>query len=120
MARPRKKIDANQVEALAGINCTVAEIASVLQCSKDTLERRYAANIKKGRDQGRSSLRRMMWEKAKTGNVTMMIWLSKQILGYADKVTQKVETTEPVTINVQWADDDNTEDASPDASTKEN
>jgi predicted transcriptional regulator len=89
MARPKLKIDEKQVEGLAGINCTVEEIASVLGCSKDTLERRFAAAIKRGRHNGKSSLRRMMWEKAKEGNITMMIWLSKQLLGYTDKVENK-------------------------------
>lgn len=93
MARPKKVIDPKQVESLAGINCTVDEIAAVIGCDKRTLERRFAANIKRGREHGRSSLRRMMYEKAKEGNVTMMIWLSKQLLGYTDKVEQKNEHT---------------------------
>lgn len=88
MARPKLNIDAEQVKALAGINCTVEEIASVMKCSKDTLERRYAACIKEGRDHGKMSLRRAMWGKVKEGNVVMMIWLSKQLLGYTDKVEQ--------------------------------
>ena len=91
MARPKKVINIETVESLAGINCTVEEIATVVGCSKDTLERRYATNIKRGRENGRSSLRRMMYAKAKEGNVTMMIWLSKQLLGYTDKVEQKNE-----------------------------
>lgn len=113
MARPRKVIDPKQVESLAAINCTVEEIASVLGCSKDTLERRFAAVIKKGKENGRSSLRRMMYEKAKGGNVTMMIWLSKNMLGYSDKIEEKtsVKSTEKQIIEVQWADADDTENA---------
>lgn len=106
MARPRKEINPDQVESLAAINCTVEEIASVLGCDKRTLERRFAATIKKGREQGRSSLRRMMWEKAKSGNVTMMIWLSKNLLGYSDKISQTNEDTGTRTIELNWADQD--------------
>lgn len=90
MARPRKNIDPDQVRRLAMINCTNAEIASVVGCSTDTIERRFAAVIKEGREQGRSSLKRMMWEAAQKGNISMMIFLSKQMLGYSDKLTQQV------------------------------
>lgn len=90
MARPRKNIDPDQVRRLAMINCSNAEIASVVGCSTDTIERRFAAVIKEGREQGRSSLKRMMWEAAQKGNISMMIFLSKQMLGYSDKLTQQV------------------------------
>lgn len=90
MARPKKNIDPDQVRRLAMINCSNAEIASVVGCSTDTIERRFAAVIKEGREQGRSSLKRMMWEAAQKGNITMMIFLSKQMLGYSDKLTQQV------------------------------
>lgn len=86
MARPRKVIDPKQIEQLAAINCSIAEIAAVLDCDPRTLERRFAVAIKKGRDVGKSSLKRKMWEIAMKGNVTMCIFLSKQMLGYADKV----------------------------------
>jgi len=33
-------------------------------------------------------LRQMMWKKAEEGNITMMIWLSKNMLGYTDKLEQ--------------------------------
>lgn len=85
MARPRKQVDEEVIVRLARIGCTVAEIAAVTGCSKDTLERRFAASIEKGREQGRRSLRRMQWKAAKGGNVTMQIWLGKQLLGQTDK-----------------------------------
>lgn len=86
MARPKLEIDPNLVEELAGINCTVQEISAVIGCDKRTLERRFAAEIEKGRERGKSSLKRKMWETAQGGNVVMMIWLSKQMLGYTEKV----------------------------------
>lgn len=85
MARPPLEIDADTVEKLAAIHCTMEEIASVVGCSVDTLERRFADTIKRGKDVGKTSLRRRMWEAAQKGNITMMIWLSKQVLGFADK-----------------------------------
>lgn len=93
MARPKKNIDPDQVRRLAMINCTMVEIASVVQCSVDTIERRFADVVKEGWSQGRSSLKRMMWESAQKGNTSMLIFLSKQMLGYSDKVEQKVDAT---------------------------
>lgn len=104
MARPRKQIDESQVESLAAINCSVEEIASVVKCDRRTLQRRFAAAIETGRNRGKSSLKRKMWETAMGGNVTMMIWLSKQMLGYTDKVEAKAEVKEQseVTYVSEW------------------
>lgn len=93
MGRPLKKIDPDQVRRLAMINCTMVEIAAVVGCSVDTVERRFAEIVKEGHQQGKSSLKRMMWEACTKGNVSMMIFLSKQMLGYSDKVEQKVDAT---------------------------
>ena len=73
------------VESLAAIGCTVAEIAAFCGCSKDTLERRYAALIQKGRENMKLSVRRMQYQSAQGGNVTMQIWLGKQYLGQSDR-----------------------------------
>lgn len=86
MARPKKIIDPEQVTKLASIHCTTAEIAAVLGCSSDTLERRFAAAIKKGRETGKASLRRLQWQTAQAGNAGMQIWLGKQLLGQRDKI----------------------------------
>ena len=83
--RPLAVIDGAKVEALARIHCTTAEIAAVLGCSPDTLERRFAALLKKGREEGRASLRRSQWKLANEGNATMCIWLGKQLLGQKDR-----------------------------------
>lgn len=73
------------MESLAAIHCTVEEIASVIGVHKRTLERRCAAIIKKGREKGKASLRRMQYDAAKNGSTAMMIWLGKQLLGQKDK-----------------------------------
>ena len=86
MGRPLKPIDPKQVEQLAAIDCTLEEIASVVGCSVDTLSRRFAGVIQRGRENGKASLKRMMWKAASSGNVAMQIWLSKNRLGYRDKI----------------------------------
>lgn len=89
MARPKKEINESDIEKLAAINCSYAEIGAVVGCDSSTLTRRFAQVIEKGREQGKMSLKRKMWETAMNGNVTMMIWLSKQMLGYTEKVEQR-------------------------------
>lgn len=49
MARPRKKIDPDSLEQYAALGFTMEEIAVLSDCSVDTLERRFADAIKKGR-----------------------------------------------------------------------
>lgn len=86
MGRPKLEIDPEVVRKLAMIHCTMIEIAAVVGCSVDTLEKRFADIIKDGKAQGKSSLRRLQWESAQKGNTSMLIWLGKQLLGQRDQV----------------------------------
>lgn len=104
MARPCKQIDPKQIEKLASILCTTSEIAAVLGCSQDTLERRFSAVLDRGREQGRASLRRQQYKLAMGGNATMCIWLGKQWLGQKDK--HDVENSGDVVVKVEWDDAD--------------
>lgn len=94
MARPRLKIDPDQVEKLAAIGCTMGEMASIMSCSVDTLERRYAERIEKGRSNRKMRLRHKQTQVALEGNVVMLIWLGKQELGQSEKIEQKVDTAQ--------------------------
>lgn len=91
MARPKLQISNDDVEKLAAIGCTTKEIAAFFDCSDDTIERRFAGPLHKGREKGKTRLRRSMWQAVERGNITMMIWLSKQILGMKEKVEQTIE-----------------------------
>ena len=84
--RPKKFVDLELVEKLAHIQCTYGEIAATLGVSVDTLQRNknFAVVYKKGAEGGRKSLRRMQFEAANKGNVTMQIWLGKQYLSQSD------------------------------------
>lgn len=86
MARPIKhNLDINLLKKLASIQCTMEEIAAICDCSVDTLERRYADIIKKGKENGKTSLRRHLWKMVEAGNAGVAIWLSKQHLGMTEK-----------------------------------
>lgn len=66
--------------------------------SEDTIERNvkkekgmsFAEYFDLKRGTGKISLRRMMYQKAQSGNTTMQVWLSKNYLGYTERVEQKV------------------------------
>ena len=98
--RPRVQIDQEEFEKLCALHCTCIEIAEWFNCSVDTIERwckrtyeeNFAEVFKKKSSKGKISLRRKMFETAMGGNVTMQIFLSKNVLGYADKIEQR--TTE--------------------------
>ena len=51
-------------------------------------------NITKGKDKGKMRLRQMQWKAAEGGNVSMLIWLGKQVLGQSDK--QELELIKPI------------------------
>lgn len=93
MARPVKMIDEKLLEELCHIQCTMSEMASIFDVSIDTLANRYSDSIKKWQEGGKSSLRRMQWKKAMEGNVPMLIWLGKHLLGQKDSV--ELTTNQP-------------------------
>lgn len=80
VGRPRAKIDAEQVEKLASMQCTYEEIASFFGVSKSTISDNFRTEITKGRSVGKISLRRNQFKLSET-NATMAIWLGKQYLG---------------------------------------
>jgi hypothetical protein len=53
--------------------------------SVDTLRDNFSDIIQRGQEEGKASLRRMQYQAAVKGNVVMMIWLGKQLLGQRDR-----------------------------------
>lgn len=94
MGRPKgTTLDLETIEKLAVIHCSNTEIAAIIGCDASLLSKPlYSEIIAKGKDKGKMSLRRKMYETAMGGNVTMMIWLSKQILGHVDREVVKHST----------------------------
>jgi hypothetical protein len=94
MARPKILIDEAKVEELAEIGATNDEIAHFVGCSVATLKERFQPILDKGRSGGKTRLRMLQWQSAKSGNVVMQIWLGKQYLGQSDKAETRT-TNEP-------------------------
>jgi hypothetical protein len=92
------------LRALGRIQATVEEAASVLRCSKRTLQYFFEQypdereTFEEGRHEGCASLRRKQFAMAEK-NATMAIWLGKQYLGQRDKYESEISghvTTETV------------------------
>lgn len=97
----RTPVDPGLIFKLAAIHCSNKEIASIVGIHIDSLQRFYNDIIKAGKESGRGKLRRKMWEQAMAGNTTMLIWLSKQHLGFTDAPVA-TEDRQPL----PWSDDE--------------
>jgi hypothetical protein len=84
--RPRKEIDFEIVRKLAAIGCTNAEIGAWFNCDESTIRGRCSEEVRLGKEDGKTSLRRMQWKRARAGSDTMLIHLGKHMLGQTDKV----------------------------------
>ena len=74
-----------QIVRLAELQCTIREIAYVMGVSKEVIERNYRDEVELGKVEGKVKLRRAQWRNAiENENVTMQIWLGKNILGQSD------------------------------------
>ncbi len=101
LGRPRIKIDLNVLGNLAQIGCPDYEIAKILNISPRTLSRNYAEFIDENREKGKASLRKKMWDKAlKKDNTMMQIWLSKNYLGFKDKI-ETTDVKEPIPLVIE-------------------
>ena len=97
--RPKILIDWEEFEQLCIFHCTLEEISRWFRCSEDTIERavkrehgmsfeEYSAEK---RSIGKVSLRRRIFQQAMSGDRVLLIWLSKNYLGFQDKIEQQKE-----------------------------
>lgn len=112
--RPRLVLNETGEKAILNLSqyrCTDEEIAAFLNCTVETLQARhnrkaFLENKKRGLEGGKASLRRMQWESAKNGNVTMQIFLGKNMLGQSDKIETDNKNDNTININVSAATED--------------
>ena len=89
IGRPKLKIDGETVLKLSRLHCTMQEMAHFFDCHVDTLRDNFSKEIDKGRSEGNISLRRKQWQMAvENGNVVMLIWLGKQMLGQRNEIIE--------------------------------
>lgn len=104
--KPRKPIDWKLVDELLEAGCTAKEIAANFDLYHTTLYDRvkekygicyteYASQLK---SRGYSKIRLSQFEKAlnnsSLGNVQMLIWLGKNLLGQKDSISQENSVSE--------------------------
>ena len=96
MARPKKyNIDTNEVFKLASYGCSNVEIADFYGCDESLIRKSYSEYIRKGKASGKTRLRQLQWDSAEKGNVAMLIFLGKNILGQQDRL-ETAELDEPL------------------------
>jgi hypothetical protein len=83
MSRRKAEIDAGKVEHLASIGSTVQEIADCIGIARSTFYRRMEERediqdaLKRGRSKGLAVVENALFQAAKNGNVTAMIFYLK-------------------------------------------
>jgi len=99
------------LEKLLGMQATDQEIAACFGIHRSTLidikkrDPAFAECYNRGKDTGRASLRHLMWQSAlgsetREPNVSMQIFLAKNILGMSDKQELTGKEKEPITFRI--------------------
>jgi hypothetical protein len=94
---PLVVLDTEQLKLLVKIGCTMDEIVEVLKVSKDTIERRYMADVYAARKERNVVIRRKQYQLAMEGDRTMLVWLGKQWLGQTDQLQLGNNPDNPLT-----------------------
>lgn len=92
VGRDRTVIPPEEVFKLASIGCKDIEIADWFGIDNNTLRYNFSAELTKGREHLKQSLRRAQLEVALKGNAVMLIWLGKQYLGQSDSPLDSADT----------------------------
>lgn len=87
VGRDKKIVPPEQVQELAALGCKNVEIANFFGVTEDAINRNFAGELTKGREEMRISLRRAQLKLALSGNAVMLIWLGKNLLGQSDNPT---------------------------------
>ena len=90
---------------------TIADTAAFFEVSEDTIERtikkEWAMSFAEFREQNavhtRLNIIRKIVQKAEQGDNAMLIWYSKNKLGWADKIEQKQEVNQKVDVEYKTA-----------------
>jgi hypothetical protein len=90
----------DEVETLSGYGMTDREVSDYLGINEETLRYNFKDYILKGKTNLKRTLRMTQLKVALAGNVTMLIWLGKNILGQTDAPTHD-DSTQPL----PWTDD---------------
>ena len=124
MARPAKEISQKTFENLCYCQCSREIMCIVLDVTEKTLDKWCKSTYGKSfslvfaekREGGKQGLRAKMYQTAMSGNVTMMIYLSKNWLGMTDKLAMDHTVGEKIDLRAEleeyrkWKNDADTND----------
>lgn len=89
--RPEIELDAKQAEAFGACRATYETMASIYDCSVDTIRRRmrneeseFCKAYKRGLGRTKIRLSEAQINYALMGNASLLIWLGKNMLGQSD------------------------------------
>jgi hypothetical protein len=82
--KSKRVISPQDVEILAQTFATYKDMAEYFGVKENTFRDHFRESVTKGRANTKMSLRQWQLAAAKSGNVTMLIWLGKNILGQTD------------------------------------
>jgi len=88
--RHASSINEHELINMCKVGCTLDEMATILDCSVQTLETHFGDLIRKHRQDGKACLRRKQFQVAMSGNPTMLIWLGKHKLGQKEDRSENV------------------------------
>lgn len=100
----KRVVDPNEVYELATLYCNLQEIADWLGLPRETVKYNFSDIIEKGYLFTKQKLRRKQIQIACDGNVTMLIFLGKNLLGQSDTPT----ATEGSTV-LPWIESESSE-----------
>jgi hypothetical protein len=101
--RPRKQINRKMLKQLAQAQLSNGEMAQILGCSPDTLERNFAAVIKAGREHGVGCVRRRLFQtatNARKPNVAAQIFFLKNYGGMKDAQEHSGPNGGPIPLQI--------------------
>ena len=101
VGRDKKVIPPEELEKLANIGCKDTEISNWFGIPETTLRYNFSAELAKGRESLKQSLRQAQIRLALSGNAVMLIWLGKNLLGQSDNPTDS-DANQPL----PWNEDD--------------
>jgi hypothetical protein len=104
VGRDKTVVPPDQVYELAAIGCTDGEIGRFFGIKEDTLRYNFAAELAKAREYVKIRLRRNMFKAADNLQPAILIFLSKNLLGYTDQPISS-ESNSPL----PWTETDDVE-----------
>lgn len=103
VSRKKVVIPPDEVFKLAALGCTGVEIATYFGVPYDAINRNFAEELKKGREEQKVKLRRAMMHNACSNyNAAVQIFLAKNLLGMSDNGPTNSEDNQPL----PWSDED--------------